>query len=64
MEPVEGASDHVTEVLEEPVTVAVNCWVPAGPSVTLEGATETATPAAGVTLIETAFVTEPKEAET
>ena len=64
MAPVEGDSDHATEVLEEPVTVAVNCWVPPGPSVTLEGATETATEAAGVTLIETALVTEPNDAET
>jgi hypothetical protein len=64
MAPVEGDSDHVTEVLEEPVTVAVNCRVPPGPSVTLEGANETATPAAGFTLIETALVTEPNDAET
>ena len=64
MEPVEGDSDHVTEVLEDPVTVVVNCWVPPGPSVTVEGATETATKGAGVTLIETALVMEPNEAET
>jgi hypothetical protein len=42
MLPTLGLSDQVTAVLVVPVTVAVNCWVPPGPSVTLSGLTETA----------------------
>jgi hypothetical protein len=35
--------DHVTAVLVEPVTVAVNCWVPAERTVAEVGETETET---------------------
>lgn len=62
--PVDGESDQVTEVLDVPLTAAVNCCVPPGLSVTLEGVTETATPVAGLTLIVAVFVTDPSDAET
>jgi hypothetical protein len=34
---------HVTEVLDEPVTVAVNCWCPRTGSCTVDGETVTET---------------------
>ena len=63
MTPVDGDSDQVTPVLDVPLTVAVNCCVPPGPSVTPDGDTETATELDGVTLIVDVFVTELSEAE-
>ncbi len=62
--PVEENSDQVTAVLEVPLTLAVNCWDPPGPSVTLEGDTETAMDAPGLTLIVATFVVEFNDAET
>jgi hypothetical protein len=46
MVPTDGLIDHVTAVLVEPVTVALNCRVCELLSVADVGLTETATPAA------------------
>ena len=62
-EPTEGEIDHVTPVLEVPLTVAVNCCVPLGPSVTVPGDTATPTVGAGVTLMVDVSVAEFSEAE-
>ncbi len=43
-------ADQVTAVLVEPLTVAVNCWVPPEVTVALLGETETDTTPAGVTV--------------
>jgi hypothetical protein len=42
--------DHVTVVLVEPVTLAVNCWVPPDEIVGLVGDIDTATAPEGVTV--------------
>ena len=49
--PTEGDTDHVTPVLDVPLTEAVNCCVPLGASVTFAGDTAIPTTGAGVTLI-------------
>jgi hypothetical protein len=43
--PTAGEIDHVTDVLDEPVTKPVNCWVCAAESVVDAG--ETLTPTVG-----------------
>ena len=52
MEPTAGLMDHVTAVFEEPVTVAVNCWVPDAGSVVLDGESVTVTTDWRVTMEE------------
>jgi hypothetical protein len=54
----------VTPVLEVPLTEAVNCCFPPAVRATVDGETETATLAAGATLIVNSFVTEFADAET
>lgn len=51
IEPTAEERDHVTEVLEVPVTLAVNCCLAPGPSVTVAGETATVTTGAGETLM-------------
>ena len=46
--PSEGVMDQVTEVLELPVTVAVNCLLCDAVRLALRGLTPTLTPPAGV----------------
>ena len=43
MEPVDGLIDHVTPVVEVPVTCAVNCWVAPEANETVAGVRLTAT---------------------
>src|SRR5579862_2935113 len=50
IDPTDEESDHVTAVLDVPLTVAVNCCVPPGLSVTDDGDAETATAAPGAAL--------------
>src|SRR5882762_7930407 len=52
LEIVPAVADHVTAVLVEPVTVAVNCWVPAEATEALVGDAETATGALTVTVAD------------
>ena len=40
-EPTGDDKDHVTAVLDVPLTVALNCCVPPGPRVTLDGDIDT-----------------------
>ena len=47
-----AVADQVTAVLAEPVTVAVNCWVPAEATEALVGDIETATGAVTMTVAE------------
>ena len=57
MEIVPGPDKvHVTAVLEVPVTVAVNCCVPPGPKLIVEGERETDTGGLRVTLAVLDFV--------
>ena len=43
MVPTDGLNDQVTDVLDVPLTEAVNCWVCEALSDDVEGVTETAT---------------------
>ncbi len=50
MLPEAGLSDQVTPVLDEPATVAMNCWVWLALRVTLDGETDTDTVPVGLSV--------------
>jgi hypothetical protein len=50
MEPCPAGTDQVTAVLDEPVTVAVNVWVPLGNRLAVLGEMETATTGVALTV--------------
>src|SRR5664279_2736620 len=55
-----GVTDQFTELLGSPVTVARNCWVCVGPSVTVEGVTPTEMAPVGPGTVQEPTVCQPE----